>query len=49
MIKNEFSSFESQISLKCEIFSICSGSKQQEKTIFETFSTLHFLPQVSCQ
>ena len=49
MIQNIFSSFLGKILLKWEISYFFSSSKQKEKTIFETNSKLHFLPQVSCQ
>jgi hypothetical protein len=49
-IQNKFSYFLSQISLKLEICSFFSGSKQPEKkTSFERNCKLHFLPRVSCQ
>ena len=49
MIQNKFSQFLSQISLKFEICSFFSGSKQPEKNSFERNCKLHFLPRVSCQ
>ena len=49
MIQNKFSHFLGQISLKFEICSIFSGSKQPEKANFERNCKLHFLPRVSCQ
>ena len=48
-IQNKFSHSSSQISLKFEICSFFSSSKQPEKTIFESNGKLHFLPKVSCQ
>ena len=48
-IQDKFSHFISQISLKLEICSFFSGSKQAEKLSFERNCKLHILPRVSCQ